>query len=116
MKNWRGVLLAVVCGCAIWAFSPYFTGRLEPWDSRNPYYWIALFVTGVLVGLVEPKWFLTTSIWVVAGQALYVVTAALALHKDTGLLFPMGLIAMLLFSLPCCVGAFVGSKISPLNK
>jgi len=114
--NLRGILLAVASGAAIWSFSPNFTGHAEPWDARGPYYWIALFVAGVLVGLVEPKKFLTTSLWVVAGQALYVLVVSVAANKDIGLLFPMGLLAMLLLSAPCYVGAFLGSRISTNHK
>lgn len=103
--------MAVVCGYLIWALSPSMTGHAEPWDARSPYYWAALLVAGTLIGLIEPKMFLTSSLWVVAGQALYVVGEVIFANKDTGLLFPMGLLAMLVLSVPCYLGAFLGARL-----
>ena len=105
--------IAAVLGAAIWVFSPAVTGRAEPWDAHGPYYWAALFVSGCVVGLIEPEKFLTTSLWVVAGQALAIAYGILFEHKDVGLLIPMGLIALLLLSAPCYAGAFIASRLVP---
>ena len=110
MKRFSKVIAALLGAC-IWILSPAITGRSEPWDSSGPYYWAALFVAGLIVGLIEPEKFLRTSLWVVAGQALAIVGGVLFEGKDIGLLIPMGLIALLLLSAPCYAGAFVGARI-----
>jgi len=111
MKSRPGVLVAVVCGATIWLFSPTFTGHAEPWDAKWPYYWVSLLVSGFAVGWVEPRKFLTTSLWIVAGQALAILGSVLFDGKDIGLLIPMGLIALLILSAPCYAGAFLGSQL-----
>ena len=112
MKIRAGILVAVVCGAAIWVLSPTFTGHVEPWDAKGPYYWVALLISGVFVGWIEPKKFLTTSLWVVAGQALAILGGVLFAGRDIGLLIPMGLIALLALSAPCYVGAFLGARLA----
>ena len=104
-------MAAVVCGAAIWLLSPTFTGRIEPWDAKGPYYWVALLVSGILVGWIEPEKCLTTSLWIVAGQVLAILGGVLFGGRDIGLLIPMGIIALLIFSAPCYAGAFVGAWI-----
>ena len=112
MKIRWGVFVAVVCGAAIWIFAPMMTGRAEPWDARSPYYWVSLLVSGFIVGCVEPKRSLTSSLWIVAGQTLAIPSNVLFGGKDIGLFIPMGLIALLILSAPCYVGAFVGSRVA----
>ena len=116
MKNRLGALVAFVGGAVIWGFSPHFTGRIEPWDAHNVYYWVSLFGVGLLVGLVQPRNFLTSSLWVVAGQAAYAVFYSVIKGRDIGLLFPMGLVAMLLLSAPCYMGAYLGMRLSPADS
>ena len=109
MKQYPKILAATL-GASIWALSPMMTGKAEPWDSAGPYYWVALFIAGLIVGLIEPEKFLTTSLWVVAGQALAILGGVLFEGKDMGLFFPMGLMALLLLSAPCYIGAYVGAR------
>src|SRR3989338_5727752 len=111
MKIRLGIFVAVVCGAAIWIFSPAMTGYTEPWDAKSAYYWASLLVSGFVVGWIEPQKFLTTSLWIVAGQALAILGSVLFDGKDIGLLIPMGLIALLLLSAPCYAGAFLGSQL-----
>ena len=107
--------IAALMGAAIWVFSPMVTGRAEPWDAHSPYYWIALLISGVVVGWIEPKKFLTSSLWVPVGQALTIVGGIFFNGRDAGL-FPLGLIALLLLSAPCYFGAFLGSRIAASQK
>ncbi|CDI03459.1 membrane hypothetical protein [Candidatus Competibacter denitrificans Run_A_D11] len=48
--------LGVVSGVAIWWFSPWLTGQVEPWDADTPIWllsWLLIAVTGGLVGHVR---------------------------------------------------------------
>jgi hypothetical protein len=52
------VLLAVgiALGAAIWVFSPWLTGRIEPWDADQPVWalsWLAIAILGGLTGHVR---------------------------------------------------------------
>ena len=116
MKIRAGIPVALLCGAAIWILSPTFTGHAEPWDSKGPYYWMALLISGLLVGWLEPEKFMTTSLWVVAGQALAILWGILFSGRDPGLFFPMGLIMLLLLSVPCYVGAFLAGRFAGRRK
>jgi hypothetical protein len=49
------VLLAgFVIGLAIWLIPARFLGQAEPWDGNSPAYPLALFGSGLLLGLVGP--------------------------------------------------------------
>ncbi|HEX6432952.1 MAG TPA: hypothetical protein VFZ87_01860 [Gemmatimonadales bacterium] len=51
----RTVLLAgFVIGLAIWLIPARFLGQAEPWDGNSPAYPLALFASGLLLGLVAP--------------------------------------------------------------
>ncbi len=48
--------LGILLGIAIWLFSPWLTGRIEPWDADTPiwlYSWILVAVLGGLFGRVR---------------------------------------------------------------
>jgi hypothetical protein len=47
------VLLAVgiALGAAIWVFSPWLTGRIEPWDAEQPIWALSWLVVAILGGL-----------------------------------------------------------------
>jgi hypothetical protein len=105
-------ILGLAGGAAIWLFSPKITGRAEPWDGEGLYYWAALFACGWIVGLVDPKGAKDGPLWIVAGQSAFVIASVLFKGKELGLFFPMGLLALLLFSLVSYAGAFLGAKIT----
>ncbi len=51
----RAVLLVgFVIGLAIWLVPARFLGQAEPWDGNSPAYPLALFASGLLLGLVGP--------------------------------------------------------------
>ena len=43
--------LGVVLGVAIWVFSPWLTGKAEPWDADAPVWSLSWLVAAVLGGL-----------------------------------------------------------------
>lgn len=48
--------LGVLLGVAIWLFSPWLTGKVEPWDADTPiwlYSWVLVAVSGGLFGHVR---------------------------------------------------------------
>lgn len=45
--------LGVVLGVAIWVFSPWLTGKVEPWDANTPFWslsWLVVAVLGAFSG------------------------------------------------------------------
>jgi hypothetical protein len=51
----RAVLLVgFVIGLAIWLVPARFLGQAEPWDGNSPAYPLALFASGLLLGLLGP--------------------------------------------------------------
>jgi hypothetical protein len=55
-KTLRLLAFGIICGGAIWIFSPWLTGRAEPWDADGPIWalsWLLVAVLGGLVGRVR---------------------------------------------------------------
>jgi hypothetical protein len=51
----RAALLIGFCiGLGLWLIPARFLGQSEPWDGNSPAYPLALFVTGLLLGLLAP--------------------------------------------------------------
>jgi hypothetical protein len=48
------LLVGFVIGLAIWLIPARFLGQAEPWDGNSPAYPIALFASGLLLGLLGP--------------------------------------------------------------
>jgi hypothetical protein len=51
----RAFQWGLALGFAVWAASPFLTGRREPWDARGPYYSFALLAGTGLIGYREPR-------------------------------------------------------------
>lgn len=48
--------LGVLLGVAVWLFSPWLTGKVEPWDADTPIWplsWLLVAILGGLVGHVR---------------------------------------------------------------
>ena len=108
-------IVAFACGMAIWVLSPAVTGRVEPWDAKGPYYWLALFGAGFAAGLMEPAEVRTAPLWVVAGQSTAILAGVFFAGRDIGLFVPMGLVLLFIFSALCYAGAFLGATIRKLG-
>jgi hypothetical protein len=48
------LLIGFVIGLGLWLIPARFLGQAEPWDGNSPAYPLALFVTGLLLGLLAP--------------------------------------------------------------
>lgn len=71
MKKTAPVLVSVLSGAAIWAFSPLVTGEVEPWDSSSSYLLIAITLTSLMLGFVFPHHFAVSALGLTLGQMLY---------------------------------------------
>lgn len=52
-KALRLLAIGILCGAAIWFFSPWITGRREPWDADLPIWpfsWLLVALLGGLIG------------------------------------------------------------------
>ncbi|MCW5744597.1 MAG: hypothetical protein KIT36_00165 [Alphaproteobacteria bacterium] len=52
-KSLGWLAVGILLGIAIWLFSPWITGRIEPWDSDFPIWqisWLVVAVLGSLAG------------------------------------------------------------------
>lgn len=77
---------ALTCA-AVWALSPWFTGRHEPWDADSPFYVCGLMIAGVVSGALSPKPIWALYLGAVIGQVAYQ-----ALFLRLGPLFPLGVL------------------------
>lgn len=97
------IAIAIVLGAFIWSISPYYTGQAEPWDAESSYYAVALFVTGLLLGIFRPMRLWSHPVGIVLGQLLYQLV-----FLSIGPLLLIGIMFLLVFSLFSLAGAFVG--------
>jgi len=44
--------LGIMMGAAIWIFSPWLTGKIEPWDADQPIWTLSWLVVAILGGLI----------------------------------------------------------------
>ena len=93
-------------GAAIWAISPWVTGRTEPWDSEGVFYLASLIVGGFVSGLVIPKPLWGHYVGSVVGQLGFEL-----LYLKLGALLLLGVVFMLGYSLIFLAGAIVGSYV-----
>jgi hypothetical protein len=106
-----------LCGFLVWYFSEELTGRREPWDGNIIAYSIAL----VAIGFVSTYVFRSDKNFAYwggyFGQALFGAIpffgCGVSAHfcEDPANLFPLGLIFLLVYSLPLFIGAWLASKI-----
>lgn len=98
--------LSAFLGALIWAFSPSITGQAEPWDAESAYYYIALFIAGIISALPgkEPAW--AIYVGVILGQFLYILV-----FLPLGPLLILGLASMSLFAWLTLAGAAIMSRL-----
>jgi hypothetical protein len=48
------LVVGFVIGLGLWLVPTEFLGQSEPWDSNSPVYPLALFLAGVLLGILAP--------------------------------------------------------------
>ena len=98
--------VAAVFGAVIWGLSPLLTDAVEPWDAESPYYFLALFVAGGLVGLLCPKHIWVTYLGVVVGQLVYMLIAL-----PSGPLLPLGVLFLFGYGVLSLLGLALASQV-----
>jgi hypothetical protein len=68
------LLVGVVIGLGIWLIPARFLGQSEPWDGNGPAYPLALFISGLLLGLLGPRRPGTAATGVFLGQLVVLLT------------------------------------------
>lgn len=108
-----GLPIGLVLGAAIWVLSSLLTGRQEPWDAAGMYYSAALLAAGLVGGFVVPGHWGEVAAGVFTGQALVLLGRVMS-DPGSGGLWPLGLMAVALYSLLALVGALLGSALRRL--
>lgn len=104
-----GYGIAIIAGVVLWTLTAATGGRSEPWDA--PGYWsvgypLAVVLSGGL-GYLFPR-----GAWRWAA-ALMFMQAPVMIFSGAGLsLFPMGLIALAVLSLPAVALAVIAARLS----
>ena len=77
---------ALTCAL-VWAASPWFTGRREPWDADSSFYLSSLMIAGAVTGALTPKPIWALYLGAIAGQLSYQL-----LFLKVGPLLPLGVL------------------------
>ena len=109
--NYLIFIFTIMAGLSIWVFSSDLVGNHEPWDSNKPYFYMALFISGVIFGLAKPVRY---SRWVMAifiGQLIGLVFVGM------GDFILLGVMILAICSLIALLGAAAGaSLVTTINK
>ena len=97
-------LFSFVGGAMVWAFSPFLSGQVEPWDAKGFYYSAALLIVGLTVGLARPKHVWSHYAGIMLGQLTYAL-----LFLPIGPLFPVGVAFLAVYSIIALAGAASGA-------
>jgi|GEM_PF-1859321 len=101
------LFLGSVLGFAIWIILSHFSAGREPWDSNAGAYVLALFLAGFFFGRAEPAFWKKGVIGLYLGQLAGILLKS---GRELGLLIPMGLIALALFTACAAAGAIIGKS------
>ena len=70
-RAWVTLLVSAVTGVLVWAFSPWLTGRQEPWDADGLFYVGAQIVAGTVAGAIAPRPLWAPYVGALTGQLGY---------------------------------------------
>ena len=100
------VLLAGMAGgAAVWGLSIPITGMREPFDSPTFYYWVAVFIAGILGALPAPRYWWAVPIGVLLGEQIY--SLVMLPENRSWLLFGITMHVLMLNWVPPAFGAFL---------
>jgi hypothetical protein len=110
MRTYWCVIAGFLAGAVLWNSSEVLTGKVQPWDAVTVAYLGALFLCGVLLGLVDARNFWAGPLGAYLGQALIIASHGLPRAPTQQPIHPV-LVPLFLFtySLPCFVGAAVAA-------
>jgi hypothetical protein len=100
--------LSVLLGALIWFLSPLLTGHREPWDAHSPFYPFALVAAGFIPACFSAHRFWLWAVGVWLGQTAAFLTLLL---RESGSLWPLGLLALCFYSLLSFAGAGLGGGV-----
>jgi len=64
------LIVGFVFGASMWLASPTITGNREPWDSHGAYFFVALAACGVILPIMNRRWFGLGLVGLYFGQLL----------------------------------------------
>ena len=104
-RDYLVFFLALFSGILIWALSTLTTRQQEPWDSETPYYFVSLFVSGVIFGAIKPVRFHRWVVAIFIGQLIALVFVGM------GPLIIIGVVSLAGLSLIPLAGAALSASI-----
>jgi hypothetical protein len=105
-RPWLTILVATLASALVWALSPWLSGHREPWDAEGLFYVVALFVAGLLAGLLAPRPLWAHYLGALLGQLGYE-----AFFLSIGPLFVLGALFLIAYSCIFLVGAAVAGRV-----
>lgn len=109
---WQAVATALTLGFGIWAGLVFILGGAEPWDRQVHLYLLAQAACGLLLGLIWPDSVAALWLLLLLGQGL---AAGVGSFVDEGVgvdfLIPLGLVFLVLYSLPGLLALLLGRAI-----
>jgi hypothetical protein len=103
------LVIGFVIGLGLWLIPAQFFGQAEPWDGNSPAYPLALFLSGVLLGLLAPGRPGAAATGVFLGQ-LVVLLWRVVRSPETSELWLVGVVMLAGYTFVATgVGALLGS-------
>ncbi|HUG75683.1 MAG TPA: hypothetical protein VMM81_08480 [Acidimicrobiia bacterium] len=103
---------ALALGFSVWAGLGLFSEGAEPWDDHVQLYLLGQGVSGLLLGLIWPDFVGPLWLLFLLGQGIAAGVGSF-FGDGTGVNFfiPLGLVFLILYSLPCLLALFLGRAI-----
>jgi hypothetical protein len=103
------LLIGLIMGLGLWLIPAQFFGQAEPWDGNSPAYPAALFLSGVVLGLLGPSRPGAAATGVFVGQ-LVVLLWRVVRSPETSELWLVGVVMLAGYTFVATgVGALLGS-------
>jgi hypothetical protein len=111
VKAWTLFFACATAAWLLWMGADSPPGRHEPWDADNQLpYLLAQGLLGAVFGAIEPTRVWRWPLGVYVGQAIGLVHSGLSgAERSVGPLVPLGMMFLLPYTVPACVGAAVGA-------
>ncbi|MBM4260888.1 MAG: hypothetical protein FJ145_05525 [Deltaproteobacteria bacterium] len=105
-RAWQTFVLAALASAAIWALTPWLSDQREPWDVAGIFYYAALFIAGLIAGLLQPRPLWAHYFGSIAGQIGYEL-----IFLRVGPLLVIGAILLFFYCVFYLVGAYIGGYV-----